>query len=604
MSIPQNNLDPAIQSKIEKEVMKMVKYRQNIREFIFDMWGLTPQPVRPEYAKQWDEVCLATGERWEELKETVTGDWFGYPSDADNRGTKEWYWYTKNGYVFGRSEFLKQKHFSWQQNLVLMGVEKAAKGEASRLLTTVSGHGTGKSATTSWIILWFLYCYFGAQVPVTAPTSHQMHDVLWKELSIWIKRMPEDKAELYEWSSEYVRMAYDPEAWFARARTSTKENTEAIAGVHSDHVAIAVDEASGVPQQVYETAEGALTSGNVFVFLISNGTQSMGYFFDSHHSQKKQWQCFAFNSEESPLVDRQYIILKVLRHGKNSEEYKIRVSGGFPGEDAMDDSGYVQLFTPQRIIVRPESDIIPFTGRKILGVDPSGEGDDIAAFAIRDQFKTGVVERMSITNPKRIAEAILTLMDVYNIKSEDVVVGAFGVGTDVGKEVAIATHGKCNIYTPLEGTQPEKEEEYNVEFFTRLPNELQNPYMDDVRTLQLREEDVHEEAVDLFQNLRALMYFRLNTLLNGGLEILDKNVDNSTIKYQLSMIKYKRTLQGNKIQLMSKKEMKKLGIQSPNEADAIALTTLRILDSVPVVVPGAQQKEDTVLTDDERFSAL
>lgn len=583
----------------------MLGFRKSIRDFIYDMWGLTPQPVRPEYAKRWEEVCSATGETWEELKKTVTGDWFGYPSDDHDRATKDWYWHTKNGYVLGRSEFLEQGHFSWQQNLILMGVEKAARGEASRLLSTVSGHGIGKSTTTSWIILWFLYCYFGAQVPVTAPTSHQMHDVLWKELAIWIRRMPKEYADVFEWSSEYIRIAYNPEAWFARARTSTKENTEAIAGIHADHVAIAVDESSGVPQQVYEAAEGALTSGNVFVFLISNGTQSSGYFFDSHHSQKKQWQCFSFNGEESPLVDRQYIKLKILRHGKKSEEYKIRVSGGFPGEDAMDDSGYVQLFAPQKIIVRPEQESLLFAGRKILGVDPSGEGDDIAAFAIRDNFKAGIVRRESVTNPKKIAESILTLMDVYSIGPEDVVVGAFGVGTDIGKEVAIATQGAYNIYTPLEGTQPTKEEEYNGEFFARLPNELENPYMDDVRTLQLREEDVHEGAVDMYQNLRALMYFRLRDLLHSGLELIDKNVDNSPIVYQLSMIKYRRTLQGNKIQLMSKKEMKKIGLQSPNEADALALTTLRILDSVPVVAPGTHTlKENSVLTDDERFSAI
>ena len=74
------------------------------------------------------------------------------------------------------------------------------------------------------------------------------------------------------------------------------------------------------------------------------------------------------------------------------------------------------------------------------------------------------------------------------------------------------------------------------------------------------------------------MYFRaMKWLIQGGF-IVDNSVDNSSFKNQLLVIKYKRSLQGNKIQLMSKKEMLKLRINSPNTADAFALTFLRSLD--------------------------
>ena len=246
----------------------MMAYRQNIRRFIKDMWGLEPQPVKPEYVVRWAEVCLSTHKEWEDRKGEVSAEWFG---DFD-KVTKRWRWHS----------FEKGKHLTWQQNLILIGVEKAVAGKASRKLSTVSGHGIGKSATCSWIVLWFLYSFYESQVPCTAPTAHQMHDVLWKELSLWISRIKDDEVRnLYDWKSDYVRIKYAPAGWFARARTSSKENTEAIAGVHADHVAVVVDEASGVPEQVFTTAQGALTSGNVLFIMISNGTQTMGYFFDS-----------------------------------------------------------------------------------------------------------------------------------------------------------------------------------------------------------------------------------------------------------------------------------------------------------------------------------
>lgn len=578
---------PIDQSVGVTQYTRMHDYRISIRRFVKDMWGLEPQPVLPEYKEQWEEVCRASGDHWENLKKTVSGHWFGAPLDKE-RPDLEWRWYA----------FEKGKHYTWQQNLILMGIEKAIAGDAKRLLSIVSGHGIGKSATCSWVILWFLYCYAESQVPVTAPTSHQMHDVLWKELSIWIKRMPEDDQEIYDWTSDYVRVLYSPESWFARARTSTKENTEAIAGVHAEHVCIVGDEASGIPQQVFDTAEGALTSGNVFVLLISNGTQPTGYFYDTQHSARADWQNFSFNGEESPIVDRAFIALKA-KHGFDSDEYKIRVKGGFPGESMMDMSGYLQLLTENKIIVRPRG--FAFLGRKILGVDPAGEGKDECTFVLRDRFKAELIHKIRTTNDKLIAEAIITFIDRYSLDPKDVVVGAFGTGADVGKEVAIATakerSGPYEIYTVMEGNAPQKEERYNGHLFERFDDELINP------------EGKPEALEDLYLNLRALMYFRARKWIIAGGQLVDdaETVDKSKFAQELLVIRYKRTLHGNKIQLMSKKEMIKLGIRSPNIGDAFALTFLREMRD-----PSGQTKEEeerikeerSRMTAEERHNAL
>ncbi|MBU6390536.1 hypothetical protein KGQ31_03245, partial [Patescibacteria group bacterium] len=129
-------------------------------------------------------------------------------------------------------------------------------------------------------------------------------------------------------------------------------------------------------------------------------------------------------------------------------------------------------------------------------------------------------------------------------------------------EIALATKGKYEAYTVLVGNTPKKEEQYNGRFFTRHPDEMV-------------EED---EDNDLFMNIRALMFFRGRDWILSGGEVVDTDVDNSFFKNELGVIKYKRSLQGNKIQLMSKIEMLKLGIPSPNIADAFALTFLRDLD--------------------------
>lgn len=585
------DLSKSEQERADQMAKKIARYRASIRAFIKDEWGLVPQSPKPEYREQWEQVIATKGLDWERLKKTVKGDWFGDPVDPNHRGG-EWVWF----------DFKKGTHYTWQQNIILIGIEKAVAGDASLLLSVVSGHGIGKSATCSWIVLWFLYCYFESQVAVTAPTSHQMHDVLWKEMSIWITRMQiEDDRELYEWTSDYVRIAYAPDSWFARARTSTKENTEAMAGVHSDTgVGVIADEASGIPQQVFDTAEGALTGANVFMFLISNGTQATGYFFDTHHRFAFDWQNFQFNGEESPIVDRKFIALKA-KHGLDSEEYKIRVKGGFPGENMLDDSGYMQLIPESKITVRAAgANEIPFIGRKVLGIDPSGDGKDAATFCIRDSFKAEIVHSMPKANDKQIAERALTLMAHYDIKPEDVVVGAFGTGADVAKEIAIASaklpNGPFKVYSVMEGNTPAEEEDYNWEFFRRHIDEVTNPA------------ENPSEFADLYLNIRALMYFRARKWLIAGGALVDANPENSEFSHEFLDQAYKRSLQGNKIQLRSKREMVKLKIKSPNRSDAMALSMLRDIEPDVQYAKNKTDDDDEQngdgLGSDDRFGAL
>jgi hypothetical protein len=100
------------------------------------------------------------------------------------------------------------------------------------------------------------------------------------------------------------------------------------------------------------------------------------------------------------------------------------------------------------------------------------------------------------------------------------------------------------------------------------------------------------------------MFFRSRKWIIAGGVLMDGNVDNSPFSNELQMIRYKRSLHGNKIQLMSKKEMLKLRIPSPNMADAFALTFLR--DNAEVRQSKAElervwEEEEYV---DDRFALL
>jgi len=559
------------------ELEILAKMQRDPLHFVLIMFGLTHQPLRPEYIPVMRAGLKLDWEEWEEFRKTISADWF--------------------------EPFVRGKHITWQQYVILLALGHAVAGKASKKISIVSGRGIGKSSILALIVLWFLFCFPKSKIPCTAVTSDQLSEALWSEISVWLEKMPETFRKKFVYSSDHVRRAEAPDSWFARARTASKDRPEALSGIHAPWILGIVDEASAVHERVFEMGQGILTSDQAFLIMISNGTVRTGYFYRSHHENKSAYQSMSLSSAQSPIVDRKYIqsVIDEYCRGvepkdfRNITEYRVNVSGLFPLEGIMDDSGYVQLIDRDKIEVRVKSELdVPFVGRKILGVDPSGEGKDECVYAIRDRFKAEVVHKERTTNPRKIAEKIITLIQEYKLDPKDVVVGSFGVGTDVAKEVAISSKGKYDIYSVLEGNSPLKEEAYNSHFFTVRADEVQN------------DEDGTDKWIDLYANIRALMAFRLRKWIIAGGQIVDSSVVSSIAK-EISDNRYKRI--GNKIQMMPKKDMLKLGIRSTNQHDAIGLTMLRDIDEQNwrTDVDNRDIDEDEVISDNayyDRFSSV
>lgn len=421
-------------------------------------------------------------------------------------------------------EFVMGKHITKQQEELLEAVGKAVRGEASPRISVRAGKGVGKSCSLSWILLWFLFCYEESQVPCTAPTGDQLYDVLWKECSRWIARMPDNIKEQYEWQSSYIRIKDRPAEWFARARTAKKEAPEALAGVHSPTgVMCLVDEASGVDDAIFKMAEGSLTGKLVLMIMISNPTRTSGYFYESHKGEDaSEWQKLHFNSLDSPVVDKKYIERTIFKYGEDSDDYRVTVLGEFPREDAIDAKGYVPLITEDMMNYTTED---KFVGRCYMGVDPSGEGDDETVWVVRDKFKARIVASEKVSTAKGIAQKTMTLMDLFEIPGDRVTVDNFGIGANV-----VAEMGGVGMYV--------------------LGKNVGDKADDD----------------DRYANKRAEAFYRMREWLKkGGLLYVSEEWK------ELLNLKFRRNERG-KIQIMGKLEMRGMGIASPNKADALMLS--------------------------------
>lgn len=138
-------------------------------------------------------------------------------------------------------------------------------------------HDVGKSFLMARIAMTFLNVYPNSKVITTAPTFNQVERILWSEI-----RSAHAKAKfplggrlnLTDWS-------FAPD-WFALGFTPRNETSgdegqgaqSSFQGFHAAHVLVIFDEATGIPLNVWNMAEGLLTSANVKFVAIGNPTSS------------------------------------------------------------------------------------------------------------------------------------------------------------------------------------------------------------------------------------------------------------------------------------------------------------------------------------------
>lgn len=205
--------------------------------------------------------------------------------------------YRDNPVLFAR-EVLEVEPDVWQAE-VMMAV---ASGE--RRISIRSGHGVGKSTTVAILCLWYLLTRYPVKIVITAPTSAQLFDALFAEIKRWVNILPPQVQELLNVKSDRVEIKAAPETGFISARTSRAESPEALQGIHADHVLLIADEASGVPEAVFEAAAGSMSGEEASTILLGNPTRSSGFFFDTHNRLKDQWWTRRVSCvDSSPRVD-------------------------------------------------------------------------------------------------------------------------------------------------------------------------------------------------------------------------------------------------------------------------------------------------------------
>lgn len=339
---------------------------------------------------------------------------------------------------------------TWQQRKVLEAIREPGSKVSVR-----SGHGIGKDAIAAGIIWWFIECHDFSRCACTAPSSHQLRDILWGELAKWKRRSDQIfgrnrdhpttyLGNLFKLTQDALQDHGSPLEWYAIARTARKENPEALQGLHASDLDIdeagesitsqgdaallfVLDEASGIDDVIFEVAEGALSSPDSRVLMIGNPTRNTGYFAASHKHRRQEYKCFHFRSEDSPLVDPDFRAGLVRRFGEGSNVVRVRADGEFP---LQDDDALISVEQAEAALYReydPETRRIRAIKR--LGIDVAWKGKDRTAFVIRHDFLVPFIDIKSKQETMTTVGQAVNIAEEHQV--EDIAVDVIGFGAGV-----------------------------------------------------------------------------------------------------------------------------------------------------------------------------
>lgn len=311
----------------------------------------------------------------------------------------------------------------WQDE-VMIAYDQRIRGISVR-----SGHGVGKTAVVAWIIIHHILFRFKQKTAVTAPTKDQLFDVLVPEVKSWIGQLPPTLRQLLIVKTESIEHAGSPDESFITFKVSRPENPEALAGVHSEHVLLVGDEASGIHEKIFEAASGSMSSVHATTILTGNPVRTSGTFFDTHHLKGGgQWKTFHVSCVDSPRVAREFIAEIAERYGLNSNQYRVRVLGEFPLGD--DDT----IIPFELVEGARRRDVEPLEVKPIWGVDCARFGHDESALAKRKgNMMLGKVRKWAKKSTMELAGIIKAEYDAtpFEEQPSDIIVDVIGIGAGV-----------------------------------------------------------------------------------------------------------------------------------------------------------------------------
>ncbi len=213
----------------------------------------------------------------------------------------------------------------------------------NRYTAVPSCHDSGKSFIASRLVAWWIDVHPPGQAfaVTTAPTSHQVDAILWREIGKAHRKgnLP-GRTTL---NSQWRLGPQHGEELVAYGRKPADYDPEAFQGIHAKYVLVVIDEANGVPKMLFDAVDTIVTNEHCRVLAIGNPDSNTSHFYNVC-KKGSGWNTIRidgfktpnFTGEDVPeellplLLSPEWVEERRVRWGEGSPLWQSKVRGLFP----------------------------------------------------------------------------------------------------------------------------------------------------------------------------------------------------------------------------------------------------------------------------------
>lgn len=397
-------------------------------------------------------------------------------------------------------------------------VQAASDPEAR--VAVKSGQGCGKTSTLVWLTMLFLLTLEDCRILITAPSAQLLDRVYHSEFLKWYARLPDVFKNFFDVKKESIHIK-GKEYQMVSLVTGNPSNIEGLQGGHATNYIIFGDEASGLEEKVFDTLLGTLGAGHGRFILTSNPVRNSGRFYEIFASENPRWERITFSGVSSAQISRSWLEDMKAMYSEDDDNYQIRVLGNFGrfGEQQFISSALIEQCTKNFLEFKEYANY-----PKIAGVDVARFGMDQTVFCMRQGPKIVDVTKFSNLDTMEVAARIVDYCQ--RLSPQVIYIDSIGVGAGVYDRCVQLGLPVKEVIVSQKSTKPA-----------------------------------------MYGNFRAQLWGSMRDWMNNGGDI----PDDKDLSSQLNSMQY---TYNNKMQilLMSKKDIKRMGLPSPDIADSLALT--------------------------------
>ena len=403
----------------------------------------------------------------------------------------------------------------------------------------VSCNGAGKSGLAGMLAVWWIATHdpYDVALICSAPTYVQIARVLFREIQDNFKLANARGFDLPGYITQGQEWKLDDGTVIAFGRRpADKDIVSAFQGIHRRYVMVILDEAGGIPEDLYTATEAVTNTKDARVLAIGN-PDNRGTTFHKIFKDDPTWNKLKISAYDTPnftdeknevpaellplLIQREWVEKQKISWGEESSRFRSKILAEFP--DETDDT----FFTQGNIDKGIDTEIVEdMEQRAVLGVDVARFGADDSVCYINRNGRVRLLETWSKATAIETANRIHR-MAVDNGVSEVRIDGA-GLGGPIVDLVANLSDNKYIVISMLgSAASPDK---------TR------------------------------WLNARACNFDNLKIQLAAG--TLDIDPDDERLLDEILMIQYKFTSKGA-VQIESKDDMRSRGVKSPDFLDSV-----------------------------------